>query len=143
MSTASFDTTAAEAFGERMMDTLNAGALSLMISVGHRTGLFDTMAEMEPATSAEIAERAGLDERYVREWLGAMVTGRVVDVEAGSGTYRLPPEHAASLTRAARPANMAVTCQWIPMLGSVESEIVECFRNGGGVPYAPTTTSTG
>ena len=55
MSTASFDTTAAEAFGERMMDTLNAGALSLMISVGHRTGLFDTMAEMEPATSAEIA----------------------------------------------------------------------------------------
>ena len=136
MSTASFDTTAAEAFGERMMDTLNAGALSLMISVGHRTGLFDTMAEMEPATSAEIAERAGLDERYVREWLGAMVTGRVVDVEAGSGTYRLPPEHAASLTRAARPANMAVTCQWIPLLGSVESEIVECFRNGGGVPYA-------
>lgn len=136
MTESNFDTGAAEAFGERMLETLNAGALSLMLSVGHRTGLFDTLAGMPPATSREIADAAGLDERYVREWLGAMVTGRVVDVEAGSGTYRLPPEHAASLTRAASPANMAVTCQWIPLLGSVESEIVDCFRNGGGVPYA-------
>jgi len=135
METTSFDTAVAEAFGERMLETLNAGSLVLMISIGHRTGLFDTMAGMEPATSAEIAAKAGLDERYVREWLGAMTTGRVIDVEAGSGRFRLPPEHAASLTRAARPGNMATTCQWIPVLGSVESRIVDCFRNGGGVPY--------
>jgi ubiquinone/menaquinone biosynthesis C-methylase UbiE len=135
METTTFDTAAAEAFGERMMDTLNAGALSLMISIGHRTGLFDTLAGLDPATSPEIAAQAGLDERYVREWLGAMVTARVVEVDAESGRYRLPPEHAASLTRAARPGNMAATCQWIPVLGSVESRIVECFERGGGVPY--------
>ncbi|MGH0032033.1 MAG: class I SAM-dependent methyltransferase [Myxococcota bacterium] len=130
-----FDTTAAEAFGERLLETVNAGALSLMISVGHRTGLFDAMDGRPPSTSQQIADAAKLDERYVREWLGAMVTGGVVDVEAGSQTYRLPAEHAASLTRAASPANLAVTFQWIPLLGSVEEKIVDCFRNGGGVPY--------
>jgi 2-polyprenyl-3-methyl-5-hydroxy-6-metoxy-1,4-benzoquinol methylase len=136
MQSTQFDTRAAEAFGERLLDTLNGGALSLMISIGHRAGLFDTMATMEPASSHEIAERAGLDERYVREWLGAMVTGGVVAVDAGSRTYRLPAEHAASLTRTARPNNMAATCQWISVLGSVESRIVECFQRGGGVPYS-------
>jgi SAM-dependent methyltransferase len=136
MSQTRFDTAAAERFGERMLDTLNAGALSLMLSVGHRTGLFDAMAGMQPSTSAAIAEKAGLDERYVREWLGAMVTGGVVSVDPARGTYHLPAEHAAFLTRAARPDNMAVTAQWIPLLGSVESEVVDCFRNGGGVPYA-------
>ena len=59
-------------FGERMIRMLNEAALSLMVSVGHRTGLFDVMAAMPAATSAEIAAAAGLDERYVREWLAAM-----------------------------------------------------------------------
>ena len=72
----------------------------------------------------------------MREWLGAMVTGGVVRVQPDEGTYHLPAEHAAVLTRAARPGNMAVTCQWIPLLASVEDEIVECFERGGGVPYA-------
>jgi hypothetical protein len=51
---------------------LNGAALALMTSVGHRTGLFDALAGMDPATSDAIARRAGLQERYVREWLGAM-----------------------------------------------------------------------
>ncbi len=136
MTTPAFDSAAAEAFSGKLLDTLNAGALSLMISVGHRTGLFDAMDGQGPATSGEIAERAKLDERYVREWLGAMATGGIVDVQEDGRHFRLPPEHAASLTRAASPDNMAVTAQWIPVLASVESEVVECFRKGGGVPYA-------
>ncbi|MEM7410882.1 MAG: class I SAM-dependent methyltransferase [Myxococcota bacterium] len=125
----------AEAFGQRVLDDLNSSAVVLMMSIGHRTGLFDVMSRMTAATSAEIARAAGLSERYVREWLGAMVTGEVVEYEAASDRYFLPPEHAASLTREARPGNMAVTCQWIPLLGSVEDEIVEVFQRGGGVPY--------
>ena len=70
-----FDSAKAEAFASRVLTTLNDGALCLMISVGHRTGLFDTLRTLPPATSEEIAARAGLNERYVREWLGAMVTG--------------------------------------------------------------------
>ncbi len=124
------------AFGERLTDVLNQGAVALMLSIGHRTGLFDVMAQLPPATSAAIAREAGLDERYVREWLGAMVTGGIVDLGPADGTYFLPAEHASLLTRAARPHNQAAFAQWIPLLGSVENEIVSCFERGGGVPYA-------
>lgn len=130
------DQTKADAFANHMLDVLNHGALALMTSIGHRTGLFDTMAELPPSTSVQIAQAAGLQERYVREWLGAMVTGRIVDYDPATDTYCLPLEHAASLTRAATPNNMAMFMQYIPLLGAVEDGIVECFRHGGGVPYA-------
>lgn len=136
MTTTDIDPIRAEQFAERMTQVLNGGALALMISIGHRSGLFDVMHRLDFATSQEIADAAGLDERYVREWLGAMTTGGIVEVDPERAAFRLPPEHAASLTRAARPANMAVTAQWIPLLARVEDEILECFERGGGVPYA-------
>jgi ubiquinone/menaquinone biosynthesis C-methylase UbiE len=125
-----------EAFAARLLRAVNDGALCLMVAVGHRVGLFDAMRELPPATSDEIARHIRLNERYVREWLGAMVTGRVVDVDPESSRYSLPPEHAAFLTRAAGADNIAVFTQYISLLGSVEDDIVECFKNGGGVPYA-------
>ena len=128
-------TAEAEAFAGRLLTVLNDGALCLMISVGHRTGLFDAMRELPPATSDEIARHAGLNERYVREWLGAMVTGRVLEVDPQSNRFSLPPEHAAYLTRAAGADNVAVFAQYIALMGGVEDGIVECFRKGGGVPY--------
>lgn len=131
----SVDPARAEAFAGRMLEILNGGALAVMTSIGHRTRLFDVMAEIGPATSRQIAEAARLEERYVREWLGAVATGRIVEHDPEDGTFRLPPEHAASLTRAAAPANLAASMQFLPVLGSVEESIVECFRNGGGVPY--------
>jgi 2-polyprenyl-3-methyl-5-hydroxy-6-metoxy-1,4-benzoquinol methylase len=130
-----FDRQRAEAFAGRLLQTLNDGALCLMVSIGHRTGLFDTLRDLKPATSAEIARAARLNERYVREWLGAMVTSGVVEIDPASGRYSLPAEHAAALTRAAAADNMAVFAQYIGELGSVEGDIVECFTHGGGVPY--------
>src|SRR5690606_15251247 len=130
-----FDAARAQAFADRLLGALNSGALCLMVSIGHRTGLFDTMSRLEPATSEAIARAAGLQERYVREWLGAMVTGGIVEYEPETGRYGLPAEHAAYLTRAAGADNVGVFAQYIGELGSVESLIVECFRNGGGVPY--------
>ncbi|HEX8129113.1 MAG TPA: class I SAM-dependent methyltransferase [Pyrinomonadaceae bacterium] len=130
------DQAKAEAFAGRMLDVLNGGALALMISLGHRAKLFDAMSGLKPSTSVQIAEAAGLNERYVREWLGAMVTGAVVEYDPASGTYCLPTEHAAFITRAASPNNMAVTAQFISLLGAVEDRVLECFRNGGGVPYS-------
>jgi SAM-dependent methyltransferase len=135
MSSGPADQARAAAFGERMIDVLNGGALALMTSIGHRAGLFDAMSGLPPSTSREIAAAAGLDERYVREWLGAMVTGRFVEYDAETRCYFLPPEHAASLTRAAGPDNLAVQSQYIAMFGAVESKILDCFRKGGGVPY--------
>ena len=130
------DSAKADAFAARLLSALNDGALCLMVSAGHRVGLFDAMRKLPPATSDEIARHAGLNERYVREWLGSMVTGRVIEIDPRSNRYSLPREYAAFLTRAAGADNIAVFSQYISLLGSVEDEIVECFKNGGGVPYA-------
>ncbi|MGH9391399.1 MAG: transcriptional regulator, partial [Vicinamibacteria bacterium] len=131
-----FDRAKAEAFAGKFLSTLNHGALCLMTSIGHRTGLFDALRELPPSTPEEVASRAGLSGRYVREWLGAMVTGGVIELDPATGKYRLPPEHAAFLTRDAGSDNMAVFAQYIGVLGTVEDEIVECFAHGGGVPYS-------
>jgi 2-polyprenyl-3-methyl-5-hydroxy-6-metoxy-1,4-benzoquinol methylase len=130
-----FDSARAEAFAGRLLGALNEGSLCLMLSLGHRSGLLDAMRDQPPATSEEIAKRAGLNERYVREWLGAMVASRVVEVDPASGRYGLPAEHAAYLTRAAGGDNIGVFAQYIGLLGGVEDDILECFRKGGGVPY--------
>ena len=130
-----FDQAKAEAFAGKVLTALNNGALCLMVSIGHRTGLFDVMSQSPPARSEEIAARAGLNERYVREWLGAMVTAGVVDIEPATTRFSLPSEHGAFLTRAAAADNMAVFAQYIAVMGCVEDDIVECFRKGGGVPY--------
>jgi SAM-dependent methyltransferase len=130
------DEAAAEKFAGRLVGILSDSSLALMISIGHQVGLFDTLAQLPPATSREIADAAGLDERYVREWLGAMTTGRIVTYAPDTARYVLPPEHAASLVRDAGPDNLSHVMQFISLLAGVEQQVVECFRRGGGVPYS-------
>ncbi len=130
-----FEKAKAEAFAGYALGLINGGFLTLMISVGHKTRLFDVMATLPPSTSEQIARKAKLNERYVREWLGSMVTGHIVDYDAEARTYRLPPEHAAIITRAAGIDNLATFAQFVSLLGEVEDRIVECFQNGGGLTY--------
>ena len=132
---ASNDRSVSDAFAERTLQIINDGALALMMSIGHRTGLYDIMSCMPPATASQIAAAAGLSERYVREWLGAMVTGGIVTYDHAADAYTLPAEHAACLTRASSPNNVAVTAQWIGVLGAAEDTVVEAFTHGRGVPY--------
>lgn len=117
------DKSKAETFTGRMLDILNDAALSFMISVGHRTGLYDKMANLPPSTSQKIADEAGLNERYVREWLGSMVAGSIVEYNTEKGLYHLPLEYSASLTRAASPNNMAAFAQYMAIMGSIEDTI--------------------
>lgn len=107
-----------------------------MISIGHRTGLFDGMADLPPSTVEQIAAHTGLECRYVKEWLSAMVVGGIVQYQADDAQYLLPKTHAALLTRLSSPDNIAVFAQYISVLGQVEDQIVDCFRLGGGVSYA-------
>ena len=130
-----FDEAKSEAFADRLVGALGEAALMLMTSIGHRTGLFDTLATMPDTLSADLAKRAGLAERYVREWLGVMVTSRVVTYDPQSQRYTLPAEHAALLTRAASPNNIAVTSQFIGVAASVEEEMLARFRDGAGTHY--------
>lgn len=123
-------------FASRVSAILDGGALALLLSLGHRTGLFDVLATLPPADSRAIAREAGLDERYVREWLSAMVAGGVVRFDGARCLYDLPPEHAAVLARRGGDANLAVPAQWIALLGGVEDDLVQAFSDGGGVPLA-------
>ena len=94
---ATLDRPEVDAFGAKLIDMLSHAGIALMTSIGHRTGLFDVLDRLEPAGSRRIAVEAGLSERYVREWLGAMVAGGVVEYDPADATYRFPAEHAARL----------------------------------------------
>src|SRR5262249_58903889 len=100
MPDAEFDRAKAKAFTQLMVRHLEGAAVTVMLEVGRRVGLFEAMAKMGAATSGEIAGQTGLSERYVREWLAALVCGGIVEYAAGGRTDRLPPRAA---TRAPRP----------------------------------------
>lgn len=127
-----FDPAKAEAFGGYLFSLLRGSLLSAMVDIGHRTGLFAATAEGW-GTSDDIAVRAGLTERYVREWLGAMATGGIVDYREADESFRLPPEHAAVLTG---PGSMAPLATMNTVLAKHVHQVVHAFQEGGGVPYA-------
>ncbi len=129
-----------EAFSQKMIDILNGGALNLAMSIGYRTGLFDIMDMYDaPQTVSAISARSGLNVRYVREWLGIMSTGNIVELthgQDGETRYFLPKEHAAFLTRRSGNANLAVYFQEMPLLTICSMEpVIEGFQTGEGVPY--------
>ncbi|PWE33385.1 transcriptional regulator [Maritimibacter sp. 55A14] len=125
----------AERFAETIAGVIDQGAVAVSLSLGHRTGLFDTMAEMAPAGSLEIATAAGLAERYVREWLAVMVTGGIVDFDPETLRYNLPVERAACLTRGAALGNLAVYAQHVALMGEMQDRTIACFETGEGTGY--------
>lgn len=131
-----YNNSKADEFASKMFQFLNSGMLSLMISIGYKTGLFDIIAQLKPSTSQEISQASKLNERYIREWLGAMVTGNIIEYDPLTEKYFLPKEHSAFLTRKSGIDNLAVLAQYVSLMGNVEDKIVECFRNGGGLPYS-------
>ncbi|MCH9666485.1 MAG: class I SAM-dependent methyltransferase [Actinomycetia bacterium] len=129
-------TEATEEFAGRILGAIDAASVAILLSIGHQTRLFDTLAGLPPATSAQIADAAGLNERYVREWLGGVVAGRVIDYDPATQRYSLPQHRAAVLSRAAGPDNLARVAQFIPLLAEVEQKVIDRFHHGGGLPYS-------
>ena len=121
-------------FARKLFGHYTSGILTLMVDIGQRTGLFEAAAK-GGGTSQQIAERAGLNERYVREWLGAMATGGIMEYDAASRTFRLPAEHAVCLTGTSS-RNLAAGSQGLAMLAKRLPRVAECFKSGGGVPYS-------
>ncbi|OLD38345.1 MAG: hypothetical protein AUI57_07340 [Candidatus Rokubacteria bacterium 13_1_40CM_2_68_8] len=135
MAAAEFDRAKAKAFTQLMVRHLEGAAVSIMIEVGRRVGLFEAMATMGAVTSVEIAEKTGLSERYVREWLAAMVCGGIIEYAAGEHTYRLPREHAAGLTGSSS-RNLTGMAEMFPLMNRVIPDVADAFRTGHGVPYS-------
>jgi len=127
-------------FSKRLTTILNCGALNLAMALGYRTHLFDVMDAFEsPQTVSVVAKRAGLNERYVKEWLGVMVSGGIVELSqssSGDDLFYLPREHADLITRRAGNSNLGVYTQEIPLLTTCAMEAVfHGFSTGEGVTY--------
>ncbi|XP_070557385.1 S-adenosylmethionine-dependent methyltransferase Rv2258c-like [Ptychodera flava] len=131
-----------ESFEQRVFGTVREGYTAVSIAIGSATGLFNTMAKLgEAKTSTAIADAAGLKERYVREWLGAMVTGGIVEVDSEKDTYYLPPHRHNALCTQGGTGTLSVLCEGIPTAIEAYKEIVDCFKKEGpaGVPYSKYT----
>jgi len=131
--TPALDPTALEAFGNRLVGSYVGAATTLMIALGQETGLFGAAAA-GPATSEELADRAGLSERHVREWLGSVTTAGIFRYDPADRRYHLPVEHATLLT-GETAMNQAVLAPMFVQLTRHVPAVGERFRTGGGIPY--------
>jgi SAM-dependent methyltransferase len=123
-----------EAVAERVVGIFDDGAICLLAGLGHELGLFETLVDLPPATSAQVADAAGLDERYVREWLAGVVTAGFVDFAPADRTYSLRADHAPFLTGAGAD-NLARSMRYVALMGEVAPKVAERFRTGGGLSY--------
>ena len=119
----------------RAVEEVGATLNTALVVMGDRLGLYRAMAGAGPLTPAELSGRAGVAERYVREWLNAQAAGGYVDYEPDSGRYTLPPEQAVALTDEESPAYLPGFFQIA--LGSVHDSprIVDAARTGEGVGW--------
>jgi SAM-dependent methyltransferase len=108
--------------------TVNAG----LIVLGDRLGLYKAMAESGPITSAELAEKTGTAERYVREWLNAQAAGGFVEYTPETQRYLLPPEQAMALANEDSPAFVCGAFELATASLKSESQIESAFRSGAG-----------
>ncbi len=127
-------------FSRKLSDILNFGALNLAMGIGYRLGLFDVLDAMTaPAAAPDIARAAGLNDRYVAEWLGVMACGGVVDLQRDADDverFSLPRAHGDLIAERAGNGNLGVYTQEIPLLTRCAMDHVERgFRTGEGVGY--------
>jgi 2-polyprenyl-3-methyl-5-hydroxy-6-metoxy-1,4-benzoquinol methylase len=117
------------------------GALELFhVYLGERLGLYRALAESGPLTSAGLAEAAGINQRYAREWLEQQAVAGILVVEPGGAgdegrRFSLPPGHAEVLLDADSTNFLAPVARGVVSIGLVMPQVVEAFRSGGGVPY--------
>jgi len=133
---AQFDMAAIEAFAGKVMTDAAATTATIMASIGDRLGLFRSLAEDGPATSAQLAARTGTSERYAREWLLGMSAAGYLTYDALTGQFTLPAAHAPVLAQEGGPAFMGGIQQMLlGMVGPIE-QLYTAFRTGGGVPQS-------
>ena len=122
-----------EKFVGKVIEQISGTMTTLLGSVGDRLGLFKNLAEQGPATSAELASRTKLNERYLREWLGGMATAGYLNYDGPTKRFSLPAEHASVLAQENGPLFVGGIYQMLPAQTGVFEQVISAFRNGGGV----------
>jgi SAM-dependent methyltransferase len=127
------DDTRADQFTGRVLTDTAGAATVVMAALGDRLGLFKQLAQVGPATSGELAGRAGLSERYVREWLDGMRSAGYLEFNPANDRYSLPAEHVPTLACEPGPAFFGGVHQ--ELIGAIQryDQVAAAFRDGGGV----------
>ncbi|MGH9450201.1 MAG: class I SAM-dependent methyltransferase [Terriglobia bacterium] len=129
-------------FAHKVVGDLAAAISGPLIYVGDRLGLFKAIADAGPITAQGLAEKTGLKERYVREWISAMVAAEYLDYNPETKRVSLPAERAMVLAQEESPVFVCGMAQMIPDHYRILPEIMEAFRHGGGVPYSAYSEDT-
>jgi SAM-dependent methyltransferase len=126
--------TAIEEFAHKALGDVAGALTASLVVIGDKLGLFRALNE-GPATSAELADRTGTAERYVREWLNAQAASGYVEYDRTTGRYTLPPAHAACLTDEDSPACVLGAFQGMTAAMRANDKVIDGFRSGCGVGW--------
>src|SRR5262249_15989833 len=125
-----------KAFAGLMTNDLGAALQGALSYIGDRLGIFQALAQAGAVTSADLASRTGLNERYLREWLGAMTAAKYLEYDASAERYSIPPEHAMVLADENSPFYMGGFMQMVVPEVAMAPKLMESFRTGRGVPQS-------
>jgi 2-polyprenyl-3-methyl-5-hydroxy-6-metoxy-1,4-benzoquinol methylase len=126
---------AGKSIGERVVDDVGGAFTVGLAYLGDKLGLFAAVAALGKSPSGGVARKAGLQERYVREWLKAMVAAEYLEYDPAEEAYFLTPEQKAALVdEAARTFVGGVFQLALPSL-LLTPRLIEVFQRGGGIPF--------
>ena len=134
-STARIDERRLEEFLHRAVGDMAAAAAGALTLTGHRLGLFRAMAGAGPLRAADLAQRTGTRERYVREWLNAQAAGGYVHYDPASKTYELPAEQALALADSDSPVFLPGAFDVMAAMWADAERMAQVFRTGNGVGW--------
>ena len=132
--TAPLDPDRLKAYSLRLFGYMNGATVSMMVCLGDTLGLYGAMAEAGEVSSETLAERTGLHERWVREWLYAQAASGLIEFKDGE-RFSLSPEAVAVLVDENHPANGIGMLSQVPDLARNLERLPEAFRTGVGLPY--------
>ncbi|HTR74068.1 MAG TPA: MerR family transcriptional regulator [Solirubrobacterales bacterium] len=135
MSTSEVDPAKLEEFMGRAVVDMGAAISAPLFVIGERLGLYRAMADGGPMTSTEVAEKAGVAERSVREWLRNQAAGGYVVYDPEADTYELPPEQAMALADPESPVYLLGAFDLIASLYADEDKILAAFESGEGMGW--------
>jgi ubiquinone/menaquinone biosynthesis C-methylase UbiE len=124
-----------EQFMNKMVGDMAAAMSGSLIITGVKLGLYGKLAQIGPATSSELANELGLDERYVREWLAAQAASGFVDYDAATERFSMNPEQMMALANEDSPVYVAPAFELIASTYIDEPKITEAFQSGAGVGW--------
>jgi SAM-dependent methyltransferase len=131
--TTTYDQAAAEEFVGRVLADTSAAMVTTLSALGDRLGIYKDLASAGPATSEELAQRTGLNARYVREWCSAIAAHGYLTYDPQTEVFTLPPEHVPALAEEDGPMFFGGSHEMLTAINGVLDGLADAFRNGGGV----------